>query len=95
MDKESERTALCPAAAEIPFLQMRSVEVCGLPADVFRISFTGEAGYELHVAAEHAAPLFEAILSHPSARQLNCRPFGNAAVNSLRSVSSTIRRMTE
>ena len=77
-------SALCPAAAEIPFLQMRSVEVCGLPADVFRISFTGEAGYELHVAAEHAAPLFEAILSHPSARQLNCRPFGNAAVNSLR-----------
>jgi len=76
--------ALCPEAATVPFLQMRPLEVCGVDARVFRISFTGEAGYELHVAAEDAAPLFEAIMAHPSARALDCRPFGGAAVNSLR-----------
>ena len=41
--------ALCPEAASVPFLQMRNLRVCGVAAAVFRISFTGEAGYELHV----------------------------------------------
>ena len=29
----------------MPFLQMRNLRVCGVEAAVFRISFTGEAGY--------------------------------------------------
>jgi len=37
--------ALCPEAASVPFLQMRNLRVCGVEAAVFRISFTGEAGY--------------------------------------------------
>ena len=41
--------ALCPEAASVPFLQMRNLRVCGVEAAVFRISFTGEAGYELRV----------------------------------------------
>ena len=75
---------ICPEAAEVPFLQMRELRVCGVAAAVFRISFTGEAGFELHVAASDAAPLWEAIWAHEASAQLELRPFGGQAVNALR-----------
>ena len=34
-----------------------ALDVCGVPADVFRISFTGEAGFELHAHVDDVAPL--------------------------------------
>jgi len=76
--------AVCPAVAEIGFLKMKPIEVCGAPARVFCISFSGELGYELHVPAEHAAALYEAIWSHPAAKEHGLQPFGGHAVNSLR-----------
>ena len=74
---------ICPEAAEVPFLQMRELRVC-VAAAVFKISFTGEAGFELHVAASDAAPLWEAIWAHEASAQLELRPFGAQAVNALR-----------
>ncbi|KAL1499075.1 hypothetical protein AB1Y20_013590 [Prymnesium parvum] len=81
---EQMMAALCPEAAGVPFLQMRPLEVCGVHAKVFRISFTGEAGFELHVAVDDAAPLWHRIWSHPAASQLGLLPFGGQAVNALR-----------
>ena len=76
--------AVCPDVASVGFLKMKPLDVCGAPARVFCISFTGELGYELHVPIEHAARLYEAIWDHPAAEQHGLQPFGGHAVNSLR-----------
>ena len=75
---------LCPEADEVPFLQMRELNVLGIDALVFRISFTGEAGFELHVSADDAAKLWRRIWEHPASMELELRPFGGQAVNALR-----------
>ena len=62
-------------------LQMRELRVGGVAAGVFRISFTGEAGFELHVAADDAAPLWKAIWAHPAAAELGLAPFGGQAIS--------------
>lgn len=75
---------ICPAMAAMAFMEMRALDVCGVPAEVFRISFTGELGFEVHVAAEDAAPLYDAICAHPAAARHDLRPFGSHALNALR-----------
>lgn len=75
---------VCPEADDVPFLQMRELQVCGVDALVFRISFTGEAGFELHVDADDAATLWQRIYAHPAASACGLAPFGGQAVNSLR-----------
>jgi dimethylglycine dehydrogenase len=51
-------------------------------ADVFRISFSGERGFELHAAAADAAALLRAVLA--AGAPLGLRPFGGYALNMLR-----------
>ena len=75
---------LCPETESVPFLQMRELTVCGILASVFRISFTGEAGFELHVAAGDVAELWARITSHEASLRMELAPFGSMAVNSLR-----------
>ena len=75
---------ICPEADDVPFLQMRELSVLGIDALVFRISFTGEAGFELHVSADDAAKLWRRIWAHPAASELGLAPFGGQAVNALR-----------
>ena len=75
---------LCADAAAIPFLQMREIDFLGVPAAVFRISFTGEPGYELHVSVDDVATLWERIWAHPAAAAMGLAPFGSQAVNALR-----------
>jgi len=75
---------LCPEAEAVPFLQMREVDFLGVRALVFRVSFTGEAGFELHVATDDAVSLWERIWDHPASSAMGLAPFGSAAVNSLR-----------
>ncbi|KAJ8603772.1 hypothetical protein CTAYLR_000328 [Chrysophaeum taylorii] len=58
----------------------RPVRVAGVEGVVIaRVSFTGEAGYELHAPAESAASLFDAIVV-----SAGVEPFGSHATNSLR-----------
>src|SRR5205807_6868338 len=47
----------------LPFLAFRETEVAGLPARVGRISFTGELGYEIWVAAGRQRTLYEALIA--------------------------------
>ncbi|MCE3250677.1 MAG: sarcosine oxidase subunit alpha, partial [Geminicoccaceae bacterium] len=42
-----------------PHMSVREAHVRGVPARVFRISFTGELGYELQVPASYGLPLWE------------------------------------
>ena len=50
------------SAATWPFLQAREINVAGVLAWAFRVSFTGELGWELSVPTEFAADLYARIV---------------------------------
>ena len=64
------------------FLSARQIEVGLVPAIVCRITYTGDLGYEIYVAARHQVALYEALSE--AGRDLGLRPFGMRAMLSLR-----------
>ena len=44
-----------------PHMSVAEGTVCGVPARVFRMSFTGEAGYEINVPADYGRMVWDAI----------------------------------
>jgi sarcosine oxidase subunit alpha len=71
---------LCAAA--FPFLAVRRARVAGIPARLMRVGFVGEWGAEIHVGAEHAPALWDALLEAGAAHGL--APFGVEAQRVLR-----------
>jgi sarcosine oxidase subunit alpha len=65
-----------------PFLSMREASVAGLPARVFRISFSGELSYEINVAARFGLALWEAIME--AGARYNMTPYGTETMHVLR-----------
>ena len=49
------------SAAALPHMTMTRGLVCGVPAMIFRVSFTGELGYEINVPADYGAEVWRAI----------------------------------
>jgi sarcosine oxidase subunit alpha len=49
------------SAAALPHMAMAQGRVCGVPAMVFRVSFTGELGFEINVPAGHGLELWRAL----------------------------------
>jgi aminomethyltransferase len=45
-----------------PFLLLPSAHIAGRPASIARTGYTGEDGFEIFCASEHAVPLWEALL---------------------------------
>ena len=45
-----------------PFMSMREGRVAGVPARIFRISFTGELSFEINVPARYGMHLWEALM---------------------------------
>jgi glycine cleavage system aminomethyltransferase T/glycine/D-amino acid oxidase-like deaminating enzyme len=62
-----------------PFRGVREIEVAGVPVTCARITYLGELGYELYVAADRALELYDAI-----AADSRVRPVGLKALASLR-----------
>ena len=50
---------LAPGA--LPHMSVREGRICGTRLRLFRVSFTGELGFELNVPAEDALPVWEAL----------------------------------
>ncbi|MGQ9364945.1 sarcosine oxidase subunit alpha [Azospirillum sp. ST 5-10] len=46
-----------------PFMAMKEGTAAGIPARVFRISFTGELSYEINVPAQHGLALWRAVMA--------------------------------
>lgn len=65
-----------------PFLSMREGVVAGLPARVFRISFSGELAYEINVPAGFGGVLWDAIMA--SGAKYNVTPYGTETMHVLR-----------
>jgi aminomethyltransferase len=65
------------------------IELGGVPGCwVARTGYSGELGYEVYCAPEHAEALWQALLDHGGSRGI--RPYGLAAVESLRIESGLI-----
>uniref|UniRef100_A0A7S2WIX2 Dimethylglycine dehydrogenase n=1 Tax=Mucochytrium quahogii TaxID=96639 RepID=A0A7S2WIX2_9STRA len=54
------------------------------PVEVFRVSFSGELGFELHFSSKDGPKLHQLIVEHPRSQELGLRHIGSAAINSMR-----------
>jgi len=69
--------------AAFPFMACAELTICGgTPARLFRISFSGELGFELAVPAPFGAALAEALMA--AGADLGVTPYGVEALNVLR-----------
>ena len=68
--------------AAFPHMSMRAGLVCGVPARVFRVSFTGELGYEVNVPAAFGAAVWEKIWKQGQASGITA--YGTEAMHVLR-----------
>jgi len=81
-DVLAQLTALDLSNPAFPYLGLREGEVAGVPVRMMRVGFVGELGYEIHVRAEHAVTLWDALMQAGSA--FGIRPFGVEAQRVLR-----------
>lgn len=75
-------TDLDLSANVFPYLGVRQGEVAGIPALLMRVGFVGEWGYEIHVAAEAAPALWDALME--AGQPYGITPFGVEAQRLLR-----------
>lgn len=69
-------------ATQPRFLQHVHAEVAGVPCHVMRLSFTGEASFELHHSVDRSVELWRALMWH--GRDLGIAPHGLQALQGLR-----------
>jgi sarcosine oxidase subunit alpha len=65
-----------------PFMSVREGHVGGVPARVFRISFTGESSFEINVPASAALGLWTALMT--AGEKYGITPFGTETMHVLR-----------
>lgn len=65
-----------------PFLSFREGLVAGVPARIFRISFSGELGFEINISANAAQGVWNAIWE--AGREYGITPYGTETMHVLR-----------
>ncbi|MEE9447365.1 MAG: sarcosine oxidase subunit alpha family protein [Arenicellales bacterium] len=65
-----------------PFMAMLETEVAGVPARIYRISFTGELAFEINVPARYGLHVWEAVMA--AGEQYNICPYGTETMHVLR-----------
>jgi sarcosine oxidase subunit alpha len=83
------RQALAPlvegidlATRAFPHMSVRTGTVCGLACRLFRVSFTGELGYEINVPSDYGQAVWDALIE--SGQSLGITPYGTEAMHVLR-----------
>ena len=66
----------------LPFMSVCEASVAGVPARVFRISFSGELSYEVNVCARHGQRLWEALMA--AGEEFDITPYGTETMHVLR-----------
>ena len=69
-------------AASFPFMRVAHGVVAGVPARVFRISFSGELGFEINVPWHHGLSVWEAVTA--AGEPYDLAPYGTEAMHVLR-----------
>lgn len=68
--------------AAFPHMSVAECTVAGLPARLFRVSFTGELGFEINVPARHGRALWEKLMA--AGQPYGITPYGTEAMHVLR-----------
>ena len=68
--------------AAFPHMSVAECVVAGVPARLFRVSFTGETGFEINVPAGHGQAVLDAVLAAGQPHGLT--PYGTEAMHVLR-----------
>lgn len=66
----------------MPHMSVREGKICGVPTRLFRMSFTGEAGFEINVPADYGKSVWEALWAQ--AEPLGACAYGTEAMHVLR-----------
>ena len=64
------------------FMDVREGHVAGVPARVFRISFSGELSFEVNVAAQHGRAVWDALID--AGNEFDITPYGTETMHVLR-----------
>ena len=65
-----------------PFMHYKEANLFGIPAKIFRISFSGELAYEINVQSDHGLFMWEKIME--IGKIYNIQPYGTEALSTLR-----------
>jgi sarcosine oxidase subunit alpha len=65
-----------------PHMAVRTGYICGVPCRLFRVSFTGELGFEINVPADYGQAVWEAI--HERGQPFGITPYGTETMHVLR-----------
>jgi sarcosine oxidase subunit alpha len=81
------RDAIAPFVEEIdfqrfPHLTVQEARICGVQTRLFRISFTGELGFEINVPADYGRAIWEEVF--PSIEKLGGCAYGTETMHVLR-----------
>ena len=68
--------------SSFPFMSMQECHIGGIPARIFRISFTGELSFEINVQARHGLALWTHLMKAGQAHDIT--PYGTEAMHVLR-----------
>ena len=71
-----------------PFLSFREGTLAGVPARVFRISFSGELTYEVNVSANYGRHVWESIIE--AGQEFGITPYGTETMHVLRAEKAFI-----
>ena len=66
----------------MPHMSVREGKICGVPTRLFRMSFTGERGFEINVPADYGQSVFEALWERAEA--MDACLYGTEAMHVLR-----------
>ena len=69
-------------AAAFPHMAVATGHICGIPCRLFRVSFTGELGFEVNVAADYGQAVWETIYAAGQAHGIE--PYGTEAMHVMR-----------
>ena len=66
----------------MPHMSVREGHVCGVPARLFRVSFTGELGFEINVPADYGSDVWSAVIAAGGPHGVT--PYGTETMHVLR-----------
>ena len=75
-------TGVCGADLTLPWLSWQKSEIAGKPVSLFRVSYAGELGWEVHTAMDDISAVNEALIAAGGPHGL--KPIGMYALNALR-----------
>jgi sarcosine oxidase, subunit alpha len=70
------------SATTMPHMSVARGRICGAPMLLFRVSFTGELGFEVNVPADYGLCVWEAI--YAGGKKYDITPYGTEAMHVLR-----------